>query len=100
MARDAASQTMIDVAARRLALDLGIDIPGDGEPRAVVDAADGFERLPSDAADRERHQIQLTGQFLVDREGVVRWSRMEDRTSYAVFPSADELVELAARTTR
>lgn len=100
MARDPASQTMIDVAARRLALDLGIDIPDDGDARAVVDAADGFARLPSDAAEREQHQIQMTGQFLVDREGIVRWSRVEDGTRYAVFPSADELVELAARTTR
>ena len=66
-----------------------------GQGRAVVDAADGFRRLDSDAADRLRHQIQLLGQFLIDRDGVIRWCRTEDCSTYAQFPSIEELLSLA-----
>ncbi len=53
------------------------------------------------AEEMERHQAQLTGQFLIDRAGIVRWTNIEcerdgleglDR-----FPTDDELLE-AART--
>ena len=38
---------------------------------------DGYEVSAEDQADFARHQAQLTGQFLVDRAGVVRWSYVE-----------------------
>jgi hypothetical protein len=85
---------MVERAAQRLAGELGIEAPP-GQGRAIVDAADGFERLESDAADHLRHQIQLIGQFLIDRGGVIRWCRTEDRASYALFPSTKELLSLA-----
>ena len=84
---------MVERAAQRLAAELHIEAPS-GQGRAIVDAADGFERLESDAADRLRHQIQLIGQFLIDRDGVIRWCRTEDRASYAVFPPTTELLSL------
>jgi peroxiredoxin len=87
---------MVERAAQRLAGELSIEAPP-GQSRAIVDAADGFERLESDAADRLRHQIQLIGQFLIDRDGVIRWCRSEDRASYALFPSTKELLSLAER---
>jgi peroxiredoxin len=87
---------MVERAAQRLAGELSIEAPP-GQGRAIVDAADGFERLESDAADRVRHQIQLIGQFLIDRDGVIRWCRTEDRASYALFPSTQELLSLAER---
>jgi peroxiredoxin len=87
---------MVERAAQRLAGELSIEAPS-GQGRAIVDAADGFERLESDAADRVRHQIQLIGQFLIDRDGVIRWCRTEDRASYALFPSTEELLSLAER---
>jgi peroxiredoxin len=87
---------MVERAAQRLAGELGIQAPP-GQGRVIVDAADGFERLESDAQDRLRHQIQLIGQFLIDRDGVIRWCRTEDRVSYALFPSTQELLSLAER---
>lgn len=87
---------MVERAAQRLAAELHIEAPP-GQGRTIVDAADGFERLASDAADRLRHQIQLIGQFLIDRDGVIRWCRTEDRASYALFPSTEELLLLAER---
>lgn len=87
---------MVERAAQRLAAELGVNAPP-GHGRVVVDAADGFERIASDAEDRLRHQIQLVGQFLIDRDGVIRWRRSEDRATYAEFPSTSELLSLAER---
>jgi limonene-1,2-epoxide hydrolase len=98
IARDDESAAMVERAAQRLASELHLDAPP-GQGRAVVDAADGFERLESDASDSLRHQIQLTGQFLIDRDGVVRWCRREDRASYALFPTMGELVSLPGHVT-
>jgi hypothetical protein len=53
--RDDNAAEMIERAAQRLAGELHIEAPP-GQGRAVVDAADDFKRLPSDAADRVRHQ--------------------------------------------
>ena len=38
---------------------------------------DGYQVTPADDSDFERHQAQLTGQFLIDREGIVRWANVE-----------------------
>ena len=38
---------------------------------------DGYAVTGADHADLERHQGQLTGQFLVDRGGLVRWANIE-----------------------
>ena len=38
----------------------------------------------------------MTGQFLVDRDGYIRWCRNEMTAGYALFPTADELLSLAA----
>jgi hypothetical protein len=94
--RNEEAGAMVERAAQRLAGELGMEAPP-GQGRAIVDAVDGFERLEADAADRLRHQIQLIGQFLIDRDGVIRWCRTEDRASYAVFPSTTELLSLTER---
>jgi hypothetical protein len=39
----------------------------------------------------------MTGQFLIDRDGYIRWCRNEMTAGYALFPSADELVALSGR---
>jgi peroxiredoxin len=96
--RNEEAAEMVERAAQRLASELNIDAPP-GQGRPIVDAADGFTRLESDSADRLRHQIQLIGQFLIDRDSVIRWCRAEDRSSYAQFPSTEELVSLAKRWT-
>lgn len=94
--RDPIAVEMVEQAAQRLAGELGLDAPP-GQGRAVVDGADAFERVALDAEERRRHQIQMLGQFLIDRDGVVRWRRTEDRDTYAEFPSTSELVSLAER---
>ena len=46
-----------------------------------------------------RHQAQFTGQFLIDRDGVVRWSNVEcaggDLREIDRFPTRDELLSQA-----
>jgi hypothetical protein len=70
--------------------------PGGG--RDALDREDGVNRNEY-AADIERHQAQLTAQFLIDRDGVVRWTNVEcardgleglDR-----FPTDEELLAAA-----
>jgi hypothetical protein len=76
------------------------------EPLPIVQAAeafaklDGYEENETDRADMERQWPQLKGQFLIDRNGVVRWANIECAEGIAGvgrFPSADEIL-LAART--
>jgi peroxiredoxin len=53
------------------------------EPLPIVDAARAVGRLDSyaetktDQADMERQWPQLKGQFLIDRDGIVRWANIE-----------------------
>ena len=94
--RNAEAQEMVERASQQLALDLHLVAPP-GRGREVVDAADGFVVTDGDRADRQRHAIQLTGQFLIDREGVVRWRNAESAAAYASFPSESELLPAAER---
>jgi peroxiredoxin len=55
-----------------------------------INAIDGYRPTAEDQADFDRHQAQLTAQFLVDREGVVRWRNIE--RALAEFPSDGELL--------
>jgi hypothetical protein len=60
---------------------------------------DGYQVTHADQADFERHQAQLTGQFLLDRAGLVRWANIEcARDGLAgvdLLPSDDEILEAA-----
>jgi hypothetical protein len=38
---------------------------------------DAYEVTTADSADFARHQAQFCGQFLIDREGIVRWVHVE-----------------------
>jgi len=89
---------IVEVKAQELARDLGVEVqPGQAYP--VIDRLDGFEPVDGDAADFQRHQAQLTGQFLLDRDGVVRWANVEcARDGLAGmdrFPTDDELMAAA-----
>ena len=94
--RDAEAREMVDRAAHQLALDLHIDVKPGEEAREVVNRADGFIPAESDMADRERHQIQFTGQFLIDRDGIVRWCNRESAATYAGFPDDKTLLSRVA----
>ena len=80
-----------------LARETGISAPAGGVWEAL-DRADGIDHKEL-MADLERHQAQAIAQFLIDREGVIRWSNIEcerdgleglDR-----FPTDEELLAAA-----
>ena len=77
------------------------------EPLSIIEAAaaaaklDGYSGNETDHADMERQFPQLKGQFLIDRDGIVRWANIECATEglagVGKFPSGDEILT-AART--
>jgi peroxiredoxin len=76
------------------------------EPLPIVEASataaklDGYPVNETDNAEMERQWPQLKGQFLIDRDGVVRWANIECSEGIAgvgKFPSDDEIL-MAART--
>jgi alkyl-hydroperoxide reductase/thiol specific antioxidant family protein len=76
------------------------ELRGMGQPEVPVVEAydtlgklDGYTPTEDDMADFERHRAQLTGQFLMDRDGVVRWAHVEDEVDQV--PSDEELLAAA-----
>ena len=70
-------------------------------PRAAAAVAklDGYVENETDRADMERQWPQLKGQFLIDRDGIVRWANIECATEglagVGKFPSVDEVLTAA-----
>lgn len=60
---------------------------------------DGYTPTEGDMGDFERHRAQLTGQFLVDGGGIVRWAHVEcspgSLEGVAQMPSDEELLAAA-----
>jgi len=81
-----------------LARELQLQVP-ESKARDAVDRLDGFEVTESENAEFQRHQIQSTGQFLVDRDGIVRWTNIEcardGLASVNKFPTDEELLAAA-----
>jgi peroxiredoxin len=77
------------------------------EPLPIPQAAaalaklDGYATNETDQADMDRQFPQLKGQFLIDRDGLIRWRYIECETEglagIGKFPAAAEIVA-AART--
>jgi peroxiredoxin len=95
------------VASRHLDLARELQIPAtdlDGIKSALC-RRDGFEPVEAELKDRrdwsERHGGQFTGQFLVDREGIVRWVNIEGATDglkgLEKFPTDEEFLVAARR---
>ena len=61
-----------------------------GTAFADINAIDGYQPTADDQADFARHQAQFVGQFLVDRDGVVRWVNVERVPGE--FPSESDLL--------
>lgn len=86
---------------------LRIDPTGElGEPLPVfaagaeLDRRDGFQPTATDQREAQSSFTQMKGQFLIDRDGVVRWANIECKeglSGLGKFPTHDELVA-AART--
>jgi peroxiredoxin len=72
------------------------------EPRPVAEVAelvgrfDGYALNETDQADVQRQWPQLKGQFLIDREGIVRWSNIECAAEgfdgIGKFPTEEEIL--------
>lgn len=75
------------------------------EPMGIMDAAQALDRVhqftasETDQNDQSRQAGQLKGQFLVDRDGIVRWANVECATEglagLGKFPTADALLAAA-----
>lgn len=75
------------------------------EPRPIMDVAmamakaDGYVENPTDKAEMERQWPQLKGQFLIDRDGIVRWANVECATEglagIGKFPAPEEIFAAA-----
>jgi peroxiredoxin len=61
-----------------------------GSAYGDLNAIDGYQPTTEDGADFERHQAQFIGQFLVGRDGVVRWVNIE--RAPGEFPSEADLL--------
>ena len=80
------------------------------EPLPIIEAAgavamlDGYAENRTDTAEKERQWPQLKGQFLIDRDGIVRWANVEcAREGFAgigKFPSPEEILSAARALSR
>ena len=65
----------------------------------MLDRMDNFEATETDRDDKRRQGRQLVGQFLIDRDGIVRWRNIEGAqegpAGMGKFPSDDELLAVA-----
>lgn len=71
------------------------------EASAALDQLHGFEPTEVDRQDRQRQTPQLQGEFLVDRDGIVRWVHIEcanDGIAGLGKSPTDEEVLAAARS--
>jgi peroxiredoxin len=63
---------------------------------AALDRAEGYQRTEADLRDIERQWPLVKAQFLVDREGIVRWANVEcEADGFAgigKFPADDEIL--------
>jgi peroxiredoxin len=73
------------------------------EANTILNRKDGFELTAVDQEIFERHGTQFAGQFLIDREGIVRWSWTEAPHSpneLCRFPGASQMLEAARELDR
>lgn len=101
MASSPEMRTLVrDKAAELLVERLAPPASGD-EALTQLDRLDGYARTEDDLAEGRRHGVQFTAQFLVDRDGIVRWTNIECATDglagFERFPSQEGLLT-AART--
>jgi hypothetical protein len=66
------------------------------EASPALTRLEGYEPTPTDREDATQPFLQLVAQFLVDRDGVIRWSNVECAREGTVagigqFPTEDEL---------
>jgi hypothetical protein len=88
----------IEGKATELAGQLRVPVQS-GQAYATIDRLDGFQKVETDDTNMQSHQAQLTGEFLLDRDGVVRWANIEctgdGLAGLERFPTDDELIAAA-----
>lgn len=81
-----------------LARELHLQVPT-GQVYDALNRVDGFALAETDNAERERHQVQFVGQFLIDRDGIVRWvgieCAQEGLAGIDKFPTDEEMLAAA-----
>jgi len=99
--RTAKTPEIVEIILSRWA-DLARESRLQAPPGQVYDALnrqDGFTLAETDEAERQRHQVQFVGQFLVDRDGIVRWvgieCAQEGLAGLAKFPTDEEVLAAA-----
>ena len=68
------------------------------EANAVLNTRDGFELTEADQAIVQANPAQLTGHFLIDRNGIVRWATLEAEeglSGIGKFPTPADLLGAA-----
>jgi peroxiredoxin len=74
------------------------------EAANILDEKDRYEWTPQDDEESERQFPTLLGQFLVDRDGIIRWANIEGARNgladMANFPSDEEFLAAAGRLPR
>lgn len=90
-------------AVTNMLIEMPGELPGPMNPSAAADvlnAKDGYEMTEVDRHMMATGDGQLFGQFLLDRDGIIRWSFTEvpdeGRRMFA-RPGTDELIEAATR---
>ena len=65
---------------------------------ATLNKRDGFEATEVDNQIAMTHGLQLSGHFLIDRDGIIRWQHIEALEGIgdlSKFPSDEEIVRAA-----
>jgi peroxiredoxin len=74
------------------------------EAANALDEKDRFEWTPQDEQDSGRQLPMLLGQFLLDRDGIIRWANIEGTRNgvadMASFPADEEFLAAARRLPR
>jgi peroxiredoxin len=69
------------------------------EAAATLNARDAFRPTAADQRDGESNFTQMKGQFIIDRDGVIRWTNIEcgreGLSGLGKFPTPDELMAAA-----
>jgi hypothetical protein len=88
----------VESASVALARDLSLPVSG-SLAHDAINRFDGYAVTEGDHADLERHQAQFTAQFLVDRDGIVRWANVEGARDGLAgidrFPTDEEILAAA-----
>jgi hypothetical protein len=64
----------------------------------TLNQRDGFEMTETDQQIAAAHGTQLSGHFLIDREGIIRWGQIEGAErigDLATFPTEEEILRVA-----